>query len=257
MEKPQLTLALDGPIALITLDRPEKLNAITPLMLTQLDDALNVIEAVAAVRAVVLRSASPRAFSVGADINAWSALPPLEMWRSWTRTGHRVLARLAGLRPPVVAALNGYAFGGGLELALAADIRIGAADLVCALPEVTIGTVPGWGGTARLPQLIGVARAKQLIFTGERLNAKDAERWGIVSEIVPPEDLNARAVALARQIAANAPVSVQLAKQLIDSPAAASLALEGLAGALAATTNDGHEGLAAHRERRPPTFQGQ
>jgi enoyl-CoA hydratase len=202
---------------------------------------------------VILTGAGERAFCVGADVNAWSALEPLDMWRRWIREGHRVLRRLAHLRQPSIAAINGFAFGGGLELALAADIRIAAETASFAMPETKIGTLPGWAGTSRLPEAIGVARAKQMIFSGARIDAFTAERWGLVNEAVPGDGLMSRARELALEIAANAPVSVQLAKAAIDGDAAA---LEALAGALAASTEDGREGIASFREKRAPRFQG-
>ena len=253
MSDNRILFATDGAIATITLNRPEKLNAIDPAMLAQLDEASGEIERRDDLRVVLLTGAGERAFSVGADINAWSALQPLDMWRHWIRDGHRVFERLARLRQPLIAALNGYTFGGGLELALAADIRLAAAEAEFALPEVKIATIPGWTGTQRLPALIGVGRAKQLIFSGARIDAATAERWGLVNEVVPHAELLGRARSLAEQIAGNAPVSVQLAKQAIDG---AGVALEALAGALAATTDDAREGLASFRDRRPPRFAG-
>jgi enoyl-CoA hydratase len=206
-----------------------------------------------AIRALILTGAGERSFCVGADITAWAALAPLDMWRSWVRDGHRVLQRLAALRQPSIAAVNGFAFGGGLELALAADMRIAADTASFAMPEASIGTIPGWAGTRRLPEAIGVARAKQMIFSGARIDAATAERWGLVNEIVPHDRLLARAEDLARLIAANAPVSVQLAKAAIDGNADAT---EAIAGALAASTDDGHEGVAAFREKRKAEFRG-
>jgi enoyl-CoA hydratase/carnithine racemase len=252
----KIQLSVDGQIATITLSNPAKLNAISPAMLADLEGVVAELERSGEVRAVVLTGAGERAFSVGADIGAWAALEPLDMWRSWVREGHRVFARLAALRQPVIAALNGYAFGGGLELALAADIRLAAAGAELALPETKIATVPGWGGTSRLPALVGASRAKQLIFTGARLDAATAAGWGLVNEVVAPGELAARARAMAEQIATNAPVSVQIAKQLIDGRADPALALEALAGALAASTADGREGVASFREKRAPKFEG-
>jgi enoyl-CoA hydratase len=254
-ERPVL-LHVDGHIATITLNNPAKLNAIGPGMLAELEGAVAELERTRAVRAVVLTGSGERAFSVGADIGAWSALEPLDMWRSWIREGHRVFARVAALRQPVIAALNGYAFGGGLELALAADIRLAATTAELALPEVKIGAIPGWGGTSRLRALIGAGRAKQLIFTGARLDAARAERWGLVNEAIVPGELAARAQSLARDIAANAPVSVQLAKQLIDGHDDPTVTLEALASAVAASTADGREGVASFREKRAPRFEG-
>jgi enoyl-CoA hydratase len=257
MDDDRILLSIDGQIATITLNRPEKLNAIEPTMLARLDAIAGELERHDDLRVVLLTGAGERAFSVGADITAWSALQPLDMWRRWVREGHRVFARLAHLRQPLIAALNGYTFGGGLELALAADIRLAATEAEFALPEVKIATIPGWTGTQRLPALIGPGRAKQLIFSGARINAAVAERWGLVNEVVPRAELLARARSLADLIAANAPISVQIAKQVIDGAGgAAGMALEALAGALAATTEDAREGLASFRERRPARFTG-
>jgi enoyl-CoA hydratase len=205
---------------------------------------------------VVLLTGHGRAFCVGADIYAWSALEPLQMWRQWIRDGHRVFDRIAHLPQPVIAVLNGYTFGGGLELALAADLRLAAEGIQLALPEVTLGTIPGWAGTQRLPALIGAARAKQMIFTGQRVDASTAERWGLVNEVISAETLMERAREIAETIARNAPVAVQLSKQLIDGAGHNGATLEALASGLTAYTDDLKEGLAAFRERRPPNFQG-
>lgn len=244
---------VDDAIGMLTLNRPDKLNALSVDMLTALEAHVAEIDRRQDVRVVVLAAAGERAFSVGADVNAWSALAPLDMWRWWVRDGHRVLQRLASLRQPTIAAVQGLAFGGGLELAMATDVRIASADAAFAMPEVRIGTLPGWGGTQRLPALIGAARAKQMIFSGQRIDAATAERWGLVNEVVPADALAARATQLAQQIAANAPIAVQLAKAAIDHDVAAH---EAFAGALAAGAEDGREGMAAFREKRAPQFRG-
>jgi enoyl-CoA hydratase/carnithine racemase len=165
---------------------------------------------------------------------------------------------VARLPQPVIAVLNGVAFGGGFELALAADLRIAAEHTQLALPETGIGTVPGWGGTQRLPALIGAARAKEMMFTGRRVDAATAERWGLVNAVEPGTNVMGYAVHLAQEIAARAPLSVQMAKQLVDSAQgdAQTMTVEALAGALASSTEDGHEGVAAFRERRQPRFTG-
>ena len=176
------------------------------------------------------------------------------MGRRWIRDGHRVFERFARLPQPVIAVLNGYTFGGGLELALAADLRLAAAGVQLSFPEVKLGIIPGWGGTQRLPALIGPSRAKQMIFSGARIDAAVAEGWGLVNEVVAGEELMARAQQLTAEIAANGPVAVQLTKQLIDGGEMASL--EALAGTLASYTEDAQEGVAAFRERRAPIFAG-
>ena len=249
----RVVLASEDGIATLTLDRPAKLNAIGPNMLADLERVLAEIDGDPAVRVVIVTGSGDRAFSVGADVNAWSALEPLDMWRGWVRDGHRVLQRLANLRQPTIAAINGYAFGGGLELALAVDIRIAADSATFALPETKIGTLPGWAGTKRLPEAIGVARSKQMIFSGGRIDAMTAERWGLVNEVVALGTLIDRCRALASEIAANAPISVQLAKAVINGDETTP---EALAGALAAGTEDGREGITAFREKRPPRFTG-
>jgi enoyl-CoA hydratase len=249
----RVVLTNEDGIATLTLDRPAKLNAIGPDMLTDLERQLAEIDGSPDVRAVIITGSGDRAFSVGADVNAWSALEPLDMWRGWVRDGHRVLQRLAYLRQPTIAAINGYAFGGGLELALAADIRIAADTATFALPETKIGTLPGWAGTKRLPEAIGMARSKQMIFSGSRIDAATAERWGLVNDVVALGGLMDRCRELAAEIAANAPISVQLAKAVISGDEAAP---EALAGALAAGTEDGREGIAAFREKRAPRFRG-
>jgi enoyl-CoA hydratase len=252
-----LRLQLAGPIATITLDRPEKLNAVTPEMLEGLDAALASIEADDAVRVVVLTGAGERAFCAGADINAWASLAPIDMWRTWVRSGHRVMDRLEGLRQPTIAALNGIAYGGGLELALACDLRIAADTVQVAAPEVGIGTVPGWGMTTRLAVVAGPARAKQMILSGQPVDARRAEAWGVLSEVVPAAELSDAVRRTAERVAAQAPVAVQVAKQLIDGlrprvPAS----LEALGSGLTAFTDDATEGLASFRERRSAKFGG-
>ena len=249
----RVLLTSEKGIATLMLERPAKLNAIGPDMLAELDQLMAEIDVDPNVRAVILTGSGDRAFSVGADVNAWAALDPLDMWRSWIREGHRVLQRLVHLRQPTIAAINGFAFGGGLELALAADMRIAAETASFALPETKIGTLPGWAGTTRLADVIGVARSKQMIFSGSGIDALTAEHWGLVNEVVAPGTLMDRCRALASEIAANAPISVQLAKAAINGDTSAP---EAFAGALAAATEDGREGIAAFREKRPPHFSG-
>jgi enoyl-CoA hydratase len=253
MTDPRLLLEVDGQIATITINRPEKLNALDPAMLARFEEVVRQIDNDPEIRVAILTAAGEKAFCAGADIHAWAALAPIDMWRRWVRDGHRVFDAFAVLRQPTIAAINGFAFGGGLELALAADIRIAASHATFASPEVKIGTVPGWAGTLRLPQVIGMPRAKQLIFTGQRIDAAVAERWGLINEIAPVDELLARAWTVAEEIAANSPVSVQIAKQILDG---APVSLEALAGALAAATADGREGIAAFREKRPADFTG-
>jgi enoyl-CoA hydratase len=253
----RILIERDAAIVTLTLNRPDKLNAIDSAMLDALGEALDAIERDPEVRAVILTGAG-RAFSAGADIKEWTALTPLEFTRSWGLRGHDLFDRLAALAPPVVAAINGVAFGGGLELALCADIRIASKEARLGLPEVTIAALPGWGGTQRLPRLIGPGRAKHMILTGEPIDALRAEAWGLLSEVVAADALLPRAKELAARIAANAPLAVQASKRLIDAalPATPAATLEGHAGAVCGATEDAKEGRASFLERRPPRYQG-
>ena len=252
-------LSFNGPIATIVLNRAAKLNALNAEMLDALETYADELDRNQEVRVVLLAGAG-KAFCVGADIYEWSDLSPLEMGRRWIRDGHRIFARFARLPQPVIAVLNGYTFGGGLELALAADLRLAAEGVQLSFPEVKLGIIPGWGGTQRLAQLIGPSRAKQMIFSGERVAAEQAETWGLVNEVTPADQLAERALELAETIAANGPVAVQLTKQLIDAAFPASgdsgVVLETLAGSLASFTADAQEGVAAFRQRRQPQFSG-
>ena len=249
---------IDGAVATVTLERAEKLNSLTPAMIEALADAASRVDADPEIRCAILTAAGDKAFCVGADINAWAALEPLDMWRRWVRRGHQVFDQWARLRVPVIAAINGHALGGGLELAAVADIRIAAASATFGLPEATIATCPGWSGTQRLAALVGASRVKYLALTGMRIDADEAWRIGIVHERLAAPDVLARARELAAGICTLAPVSVQLTKQIIDagSGAGTALALEAMAGALAATTADGREGVASFREKRKPAYRG-
>lgn len=248
----------DQAVATVTVDRPAKLNSLTPAMLDQLEQAARELDADGQTRVVILTGGGSKAFCVGADINEWAALQPLDMWRRWVRRGHQVFDQWARLRQPVITAINGHAFGGGLELAITGDIRIAAEQATFALPEASIATCPGWSGTQRLVQLIGASHAKYLALSGTRVSAVDALTGGLVHEVVGADELHARARALAHEMALKAPVSLQLTKQLINAAAGedAAATLEAMAGALAATTDDAAEGIRSFREKRPASYIG-
>ena len=250
--------SVEGMVGRIVLNRRDKLNAFTAEMLDLLEAACDELEANPEVRVVIVSSATERAFSAGADISVGGSLGPLGKWAHWARKGHRTLDRLAQMRVPTIAAIGGVAYGGGLELALACDMRIAAESARLALPEVTIGTTPAWGGTARLPALIGAARAKQMILSGQPVDAQKALAWGLVNEVVPAAQLQSRALELATQIAGNAPIAVQAAKQLIDAGLgnALAVAIESLASGFAAGTDDMKEGAAAFTQKRRPKYTG-
>ncbi len=252
-----IRLERDGSVATLVLDRPDKLNALTLAMLAAIDAACAEVEADPGVRALIIASTSPRAFCAGADVNEWSALSPEQMWRRWIAEGHRVYSRLAHLHVPTVAAIDGMAFGGGLELALCCDLRVAAPTARFALPEVRIGIVPGWGGPARLTALVGAARAKQMALTGEPVDAATALGWGLVNEVVAAADLAARARAVADAIAAGPRIAVQVTKQLIDAAAKGGdpAVLDALAAGYVAGTEDLREGVEAFRGKRGTRFE--
>jgi len=258
MAEPLVTLVIDGAVATVTLNRPDKMNALTLDMITALAEHAARIDEDTSLRCAILTAAGDKAFCVGADINQWAALTPLDMWRRWTKRGHQVFDQWARLRVPVVAALNGHALGGGLELAAVADIRVADRRASFGLPEAGIATCPGWSGTQRLTGLIGGSRVKYMALTGRRLSADEAWRIGLVQELADPGTALTTAQAIAVDIARLAPVSVQLTKQLVDGASGAGLAaaLEGMAGALAATTRDAAEGLSSFREKRTAHYQG-
>jgi enoyl-CoA hydratase/carnithine racemase len=254
-ETGQVDIEVAEAVATICLDRPAKHNALTPEMLEQLEQILIGLDAQRAVRVVLVTAAGDRSFCAGADIRRFKALPPLDMWAQWTRQGHRVFDLLAGLRQPTIAAVSGNAYGGGLELALACDLRVVADDATLALTEVGIGALPGWGGTGRLRALVGAGRAKQMIFTGEPLDADRALAWGIANELAPKAEVIRTAHALAITIAGRAPISVQMAKQAVDAGDAFQ-GMEQVASAATAFTDDAAEGLASFTEKRAPRFRG-
>jgi enoyl-CoA hydratase len=242
-------------VATICLNRPAKHNALTPEMLEQLEQILIGLDTDRDVRVVLLTAAGDRSFCAGADIKRFKILEPLDMWAQWTRRGHRVFDHLAGLRQPTIAAVSGNAYGGGFELALACDLRILAEDATLGLTEVGIGTLPGWGGTGRLRELVGAGRAKELIFTGEPLTAERAFTWGVANQLAPKAEVINIARALAIRIADRAPIAVQMAKQAIDAGDAYQ-AMEQVSSAATAFTEDAAEGFASFTEKRDPKYRG-
>ena len=254
----EITLTVDGHIAVIHISRPNKLNSFTIPMVEQLESHLAVIDDSEDVRAVIVTSAGDRAFSAGADIKAFSQLSATRMWSTWIRRGHALFDKLAGLRQPSIAAIDGNAFGGGLELALACDIRVMATDAKVGLSELGIGTLPGWGGTARLQKTVGVARAKRMIFTSLMVDAETALNWGLVTDVAERPEVVAKAREIAEQIATRAPIALQMTKQIIDGQSGEGLrlTLEALGSAASSATDDFVEGVTAFRSKRPPQFTG-
>ncbi len=245
-------------IATLTINRPEVLNALDDAVRARLDEALAAIERDGAVGAVILTGAGDRAFVSGADIRALAAKGPQD------RLAHGLAETfwaLEHLPKPTIAAVNGFALGGGCELALACDLRIASERARFGQPEVNLGILPGAGGTQRLARLVGVGKAKELIFTGAIIDAAEAKTIGLVNHVVPHAELLPRARELARLILSKGPLAVRLAKAAITVGMAdgilPGLAFEKMAQAFLFTTADRAEGMRAFLEKRPPRFRGQ
>ncbi len=251
-----LHLQMRGPVAELRLDNPQKLNAFTPEMLRQLGEHCDAIERQAEVRCVLVTSEGDRAFCAGADITAWADLPPAEFARVWVREGHRLFDRLARLSKPTVAVIQAHAFGGGLELAAACDVRVMAPRATLALPEAGVGIVPGWSGTQRLARLIPEGMLKEMVLFGRRIAAERALGAGFVAEIA--EDPRALAEAMAERLAETSPRAVETAKYMIHAAVGEDRAamVEALGSGMIAATADKAEGVTAFRQKRKPTFSG-
>lgn len=256
MEKTQLVLIeRDGPVATLTLNRPEVLNALNPALLAALCAALDELEEDPGIRAIVL-TGTGRAFAAGSDIAALSQLNPLEVVQAGNR---RYWERLQRANKPLIAAVNGYAYGGGCELALLCDLIVAAEGALFAQPEIKLGIMPGAGGTQRLARAIGPYRAMEMILTGEPLSAREAYALGLVNRLVPGERCLAAAQELAATIAARPAVAVRLAREAVRFGVAntvqAGLEVERRNYALLYASHDQAEGMAAFLEKRSPDFE--
>jgi enoyl-CoA hydratase len=255
-----LELTRDGAVATVTLNRPSVLNALNLQMLDELATTFAGLGADDALRAVILTGAGPKAFAAGADIGELNALADARAAEAQARRGQALTRAFERLRVPVIAAVNGFALGGGCELALACDIRIASENAKFGQPEVNLGALPGYGGTQRLVRLLGAGMAMYLCLSGEMIDAATALRVGLVQRVVAPEALLGEAARLAQVIAGKAPLAVAAAKRAIVEgaglPLDDGLALEALLFGETLASDDFHEGSRAFLEKRAATFHG-
>jgi E-phenylitaconyl-CoA hydratase len=255
-----LLFAVTGAVATVTLNRPQAMNSVDVPMRAELAELWARIKADDAIRAVILTGAGSTAFCTGSDLK--NTMPPHESYAcaAFAGDGDRSFVDYLTLDKPMVCAINGYALAGGLELALACDIRIASSNSSFGLTEVKIGSIPGAGGTQRLPRIVGFTNAMHLLLTGDRIDSAEALRIGLVSKVVPPEQLMTEAMAVAEKIAANAPLAVRAVKHLVyrgaDLSLAAAIEAERMAWGVLRNTEDRIEGRVAFQEKRKPVFKG-
>lgn len=247
-------------IAVLTINRPQVLNALNAATLAEIERAIGDLASDAAVGVVIVTGAGEKAFVAGADIGELAKMTPVSA-RETSLRGQRIFARLENLGKPVIGAVNGFALGGGCELALACTLRVASEKARIGLPEVTLGIIPGYAGTQRLARLIGKARALEMILTGKPVDAQEALRIGLVNRVVPPEELMPACVALANQILANGPIAVRFALEAVnrgvESPFDEGSQIEATFFGLISATADMREGLTAFLEKRKATFKNE
>lgn len=259
MSEPEVVLLEQrGRVALVTMNRPEKRNALDGQMRCAFLGVMDRIRRDVETRAVVIIGAGDKAFIAGADISEFEGRSPVDQFRVMRLP--TVFDAVERFPKPVIAAVNGFCLGGGMELALACDIRLASANAKFGQPEVTLGLIPGGGGTQRLPRIIGLGHALRLILTGEMITAEDALRLGLVSEVTPPEVLADRAIAIGELIASKSPVAVAAAKEAtraaMSLPLDEGLRLETALFQLCFSSEDKAEGVRAFLEKRPANFTG-
>ncbi len=252
-----LLMTIEDGVATITVNRPQAMNALNLATLQELADAVQTVSAVADVRAVIITGAGSKAFIAGADIGMLVELDPCAA-RELATLAHGIYANIEQGGKPFIAAVNGYALGGGCELAMSCDLRIAADTAKFGQPEITIGTLPGFGGTQRLPRLVGKGRGLEMIMTGEMIDAREAWRIGLVNQVVPPEELLPAARTLALKLAAKSRAAMKSCKQAVHNGLGMEQNLacryEADLFALSFATSDQKEGMRAFLEKRPARF---
>lgn len=254
-----VTVEVQDSVAIVVFTRAEAANALSVQMLQEINEALEAIHYDRSIRAVIVTGEGEKAFCAGADLKERKGMNEEETRKTIALIG-KTVNHFESLAQPVIAAINGVAFGGGLELALACDIRMASTTAKIGLTETALGIIPGAGGTQRLPRLIGMGKAKELIYTARRLSAEEAYQYGIIEHIVEPQDLLEQAKELAREIAENAPLSLIQAKTAINqgmqTDISTGLHIESLAYSRLLHTEDRLEGLKAFQEKRSPVYRG-
>jgi len=246
-------------VAWIVLNRPHRLNALNEDMVVELLDALTTVENDPGVRCVVITGEGDRAFSAGADITAFPKATPA-LAEELSRKGQKVFSTIEEMSKPVIASINGYALGGGLELAISCDFRIASEHAELGSPEINLGIIPGWGGTQKLVRLVGLRNAKRLVMLGERIKADEALRIGLVDKVVPFENLRDETMALANKLSDGPPIALKYAKYALNFgsqvPLEVGLRLESALMGLLFSTNDVKRGIEAFMSRSKPEFKG-
>jgi enoyl-CoA hydratase len=259
MDYQNILFAIEEGVATLTFNRPKALNAMNSETIAELLAAVNVCKADEAIKVLVLTGAGDRAFVAGADIAQMQNMRPQEML-AFLELGQETLRCMETMPKPVIAAVNGFAFGGGMEISLACDIRFASEKAVFGLPEILIGVIPGWGGTQRLPRLIGMGRAKELILSGDRIDAQRAYETGLVNRIFPADRLLPETLNFARKLAGMPGFAVKMAKHSInfgyDLALDNACRIEVECCAQCFSTDDQKEGMKAFLEKRKPAFTG-
>ncbi|MDQ3069807.1 MAG: enoyl-CoA hydratase-related protein [Acidobacteriota bacterium] len=254
-----LTVEREGAVAIVTINRPKVLNALNTPTMDELEAAMRELGADETVRAIVLTGAGEKSFVAGADINELAVQTPVG-GRDHAQRGQRVLDTIEQLGKPVVAAINGFAFGGGCELAMACTLRVAADTAKLGQPEINLGLIPGYAGTQRLTRLVGRGVALEILLTGDAISATEAHRIGLVNRVVPAAELMAEARKLAQQLASKAPVAARFIMDAVargaDLPLAHAQVYETTLFGLVSTTDDMREGTRAFLEKRKPEFKG-